>query len=43
MTFKRESAAKDRCAVLEQKETPDGLKDDVCGKAVEANQAGLCG
>lgn len=31
-----------RCQVSEQKETPDGLLDDVCGRAVLQSNAGLC-
>ena len=30
------------CNVMEQKELPDGLKDEPCGKAVEDGHAGLC-
>ena len=30
------------CRVEEQKETIDGLKDEVCGKIAEAGHAGLC-
>ncbi|XP_029831944.4 E3 ubiquitin-protein ligase lubel [Ixodes scapularis] len=31
-----------KCQVPEQKETSEGLKDDICGKCVEAGMAGLC-
>ncbi|XP_039261476.2 uncharacterized protein LOC120337678 isoform X1 [Styela clava] len=30
------------CEVMEQKDTPDGLKDDACGRNVMNNCAGLC-
>lgn len=30
------------CEVMEQKETPSGLKDAPCGRAVEPNCSGLC-
>ncbi|XP_023225612.1 uncharacterized protein LOC111626457 isoform X2 [Centruroides sculpturatus] len=30
------------CQVMEQKETPQGMKDDICGKEVEQEYAGLC-
>lgn len=30
------------CQVQEQKELPDGLKDDICGRIVPAGYAGLC-
>ena len=30
------------CRVEQQKETVDGLKDEVCGKIVEKGHAGLC-
>ena len=30
------------CTVMEQKETPDGLKDEPCGDAAPDNYAGLC-
>ena len=31
------------CRVEEQKESVDGLKDEVCGRIVEEGHAGLCG
>ena len=31
------------CWVVEQKESVDGLKDEVCGRIVEKGHAGLCG
>lgn len=31
-----------QCQVPEQKETSEGLKDDICGKEVEDGMAGLC-
>lgn len=31
-----------KCQVPEQKETSEGLRDDICGKCVEAGMAGLC-
>ena len=31
------------CRVEQQKETVDGLKDEVCGRIVEKGHAGLCG
>ena len=31
-----------QCTVMEQKELPDGLRDEACGRAVLANHAGLC-
>lgn len=30
------------CRVEQQKETIDGLKDEMCGKIAEAGHAGLC-
>jgi hypothetical protein len=30
------------CRVEEQKESVDGLKDEVCGRIVEKGHAGLC-
>ncbi|XP_042232259.1 E3 ubiquitin-protein ligase lubel-like isoform X26 [Homarus americanus] len=30
------------CQVQEQKELPDGLKDDICGRVVPSGYAGLC-
>ncbi|CAN7991255.1 unnamed protein product, partial [Ixodes hexagonus] len=31
-----------KCQVPEQKETSEGLRDDICGKSVEVGMAGLC-
>ena len=31
-----------RCPVMEQKELPNGYKDEACGKDVPDNYAGLC-
>lgn len=31
-----------RCQVPEQKETPEGLVDDICGRSVLQGNAGLC-
>ena len=31
-----------QCYVMEQKETADGLKDEICGNSTETGQAGLC-
>ena len=38
------AAARDqiRCPVMEQKEQPNGYKDEACGKDVPENYAGLC-
>ncbi|XP_033122782.1 E3 ubiquitin-protein ligase RNF31-like [Anneissia japonica] len=32
----------DKCPVQEQKDTPNGLTDEKCGKAVKGKNAGLC-
>ena len=31
-----------QCRVMLQKEQPEGLKDEECGKDVKAGHAGLC-
>ena len=38
----REAGQKVLCLVQEQKELPDGLKDDICGRIVPDGYAGLC-
>ena len=40
--FEIENKDNPRCTVMEQKETPDGLKDEPCDREVQGNQAGLC-
>ena len=37
-----DAAVELHCRVEEQKESVDGLKDEVCGRIVEKGHAGLC-
>ncbi|XP_045618058.2 E3 ubiquitin-protein ligase lubel isoform X11 [Procambarus clarkii] len=38
----QQGGARPMCQVQEQKELPDGLKDDICGRVVPTGYAGLC-
>lgn len=40
--LEQKGGARPSCQVQEQKELPDGLKDDICGRIVPAGYAGLC-
>ena len=40
--FQMDNQDNEKCLVMEQKETPDGLKDEPCDRDVQDRQAGLC-